>query len=80
VRDRPKCLVGKRLWDVVNTYRVVVRKRAEMRQSVTWNVRLKEHVEADVMYMECGVLSVARRSVTDRATVWCGDNSELKRP
>jgi hypothetical protein len=51
-----------------------------MRQSVRWNVRLKELVEADVMYMECGVLSVARRSVTDRATVCCGENSELMCP
>jgi hypothetical protein len=55
-------------------------KRAEMRQSVRWNVRFKEYVEADVMYMECGVLPVARRSVTDQATVYCGENSELKCP
>jgi hypothetical protein len=38
---------------------------AEMRQSGMWNGRIKEHVEADVMDMECGVLSVARRQVTD---------------
>jgi len=28
-----------------------------------WNGRIKEHVEADVMDMECGVLCVARRPV-----------------
>jgi len=68
------------LWDVGNTHRVVEGKRVEMRQSVRWNVRFKEHVEADVMYMECRVLSVARRPVTDRATFCCGENSELKCP
>ena len=68
------------MWDVGNTHRVVEGKPVEMRQSVRWNVRFKEHVEADVMYMECGVLSVARRPVTDRATVYCGENSELKCP
>ena len=34
-----------------------------MRQSGMWNGRFKEHVEADVMDMECGVLCVARRPV-----------------
>jgi len=38
---------------------------AEMRQSRMWNGRIKEHVEADVIDMECGVLSVVRRQVTD---------------
>jgi hypothetical protein len=70
--------LGGVLWDVFATHRVVEGKPAEMRTSVRCNGRSKEHVEADVMDMECGVLSVARGPVTDRATVYCGENSALK--
>jgi hypothetical protein len=58
----------------------VAGKPAEMRQSVRWNGRLKEHDEADVVDMEYGMLSVARRPVTDCATVFCGENNELNGP
>jgi len=51
-----KCFVG---------HRTVEGKPAEMRNSRMWSGRIKEHVEADVMDMECGVLSVARWPLTD---------------
>jgi hypothetical protein len=54
-------------------YRIVGGKPAEMRHSVRWNGTFKGHVEADVMYLEYGVLFVA-------ATVFCGENNELKGP
>ena len=68
--------LGSVLWDVVNI--ILEGKSAEVRNSVRWSGRFKEHVEADVMYMECGVLSVAGRPITERATVFSGENSEPK--
>jgi len=55
-------------------------KPAKLRHSLRWNDRFKEHVQEEVMDMKCGDLSVARRPVTDRVTVFCGENNELKCP
>jgi len=64
-----KCRTGPIIWlgivlcDVVKLRRITEEKPAEMRKCRMWNGRIKEHVEADVMDMECGVLCVARRPV-----------------
>ena len=46
--------LGSVLWDVVSRHRIVEGKPAEVRQSVRWNGRFKEHDEADVMYIGGG--------------------------
>ena len=51
-----KCFVG---------HRTVEGKPAEMRKYRMWSGRIEEHVEADVMGMERGLLSVVRRVITD---------------
>jgi hypothetical protein len=57
----PILWLGSVLWDAVNTDGIVEGKPAEMRQSVRWDGRRMENVEAGVVDMECGVLSIARR-------------------
>lgn len=59
-RTDPIIWLGSVLWDVVDTHKVVEGKPAEMRDSVRWNGRFKEHVEADVMYMEWGCVVCSR--------------------
>jgi hypothetical protein len=45
----PTIWLGSVLWYIVNTYRIVEGKIKEMRHSVRWNRRFREHVEVDVM-------------------------------
>ena len=65
---------------VVNTHKILDEKPAKLRHSLRWNGRFEEHIQADIMDRECEVLFVARRPVTDRATVFCGENNKLKCP
>jgi len=48
-RTGPIMWLGSVLWYVVNGRRIVEGKPAEMRHSVRWNGRYREHAEVDVM-------------------------------
>ena len=58
MQDRPIVWLGSVLWDVVNN---CGGKTGKVETFSEVDGRFKEHVEVDVMGMECGVLSLAMR-------------------
>ena len=77
MQDRPIVWLGSVLWDVVNN---CGGKTGKIETFSEVDGRFKEHVEVDVMDMECGVLFVAMRPVIDWATLLCAENKVLKGP